>query len=383
MKIAIQIVSYYPVIAGAEVFAQRVAEHMAKKGNKVDVITLREKPGLKKHETINGVEVYRVKPLKIHRLKLLSAIIALTRKTLELDRKENYDIIHSHLVFSAGQAGTIVKKLRNTPNLLTTQGGDLVDYSSEDIAKFSSLLRPLISWSLRNADIVHAVSKYCKEFAEQLGAKRVVIIPNGVDVDKFKPLDKVKLREKYGFSEDEKIIISTSRLTPKNGMHILIKAIARLPYETKQKLKVLILGEGHQRWELENLINKLSLDNTVCLLGYVPHEKLPEYLNLADIFCRPSLDEGFGISFIEAMACKLPVIGTPVGGILDIIEDRKTGLFVKPNDDKDLAEKLSVLISDTSLREELAKRGYETVHKKFTWDIVLKEMEKLYKEVVR
>lgn len=381
MKIAIQIVSYYPIIAGAEVFAQCVAEHMTERGNEVDVITLAERSNLKKYEIINGVKVYRVKPLKIYRLKLISAILALAKKTLELNREKDYDVVHSHLVFSAGQAGTIVKKLKNKPNVLTTQGGDLMDYSSEDIAKFAYLLKPFVSWSLRNADVVHAVSKYCKKIAEQLGAKRVVVIPNGVDVDKFKPLDKSEIREKYGFSEEDKILISTSRLTPKNGIDILIKAIARLPSEIRQELKVLILGEGPQKSELEFLIKRLGLNDIISLFGYIPHEKLPEYLNLANIFCRPSLDEGFGISFIEAMACKLSVVGTPVGGITDIIENGKNGLFVKPNDDKDLAEKLNELITNNSLCEELAKEGYKTVYNRFTWDVVLEEMEKLYKEI--
>lgn len=383
MNIAIQIVSYYPVVAGAEVFAQRVAEYMVEQGNSVDVITLREFPDLKKYENVNGVDIYRVKPILLPKLKLLSAIPIMARKTIKLDREKDYDLIHSQLVFSAGQAGTIVKKMRAKPCLLTTQGGDLIDYSSEDIMRFSSILKPMVRWSLKNADITHAVSKYCKDMAEEMGAKRTVLIPNGVDVSRFKPREdeKESLREKYGFSSDEKIIISTSRLTPKNGMHILIKAVSKLKNIDGGKLKLLIVGEGSQKDELIKLTSDLGLNDVVQFLGYVTHDQIPEYLSLSDIFCRPSLDEGFGISFIEAMACKVPVIGTPVGGIVDIIEDGQNGLFVEPDNPDDLADKLNVLLSDLSYGQELTKEGYETVQKKFKWEVVLGQMEALYKEV--
>ena len=193
-------------------------------------------------------------------------------------------------------------------------------------------------------------------------------------------MDKKYLRKKYGYPPDCKIIITTSRLTPKNGVDILLKAIARI--ETNNKILVLILGDGPQKPILEQMIRKLRLGNKVILLGYIPHHQLPEYLNLADIFCRPSLDEGFGISFIEAMACKLPVIGTNICGIVDIIEDGKNGLLATPGSVSSLVEKLDLLLTDDTLREKLAEEGYKTVQKRFTWDTILKKMEKTYENLI-
>lgn len=379
MKIGMQIGSYYPIVAGAEVFAQNVAEHLIKEGHEVDVITGCWSKQLKEYDVVNGVDVYRVKMIKIHNLQSLSIILPIAHKTLKLDSEKDYDVIHSHLAFSAAQSGTIVKKFREKKHLITVQGGDLVDYK-EVSAKFGGILKPLISWSLRNADLVHAVSTHTERRAIALGARNTIIIPNGVDTEKFKSMSQDRLREKYGFSPDERIIISTSRLTPKNGMDYLIKATAKLLKEDFN-LHLIIIGEGYQREELRYLIKKLKIEDKVRILGYIPHEEIPEYLNLSDLFVRPSLDEGFGISFIEAMACQIPVIGTDVGGIPDIIENGKNGFMVAPKNVDELSNAIKKVLEDSSLKMRIAEAGYKTVKEKFTWEIVLKKMDELYKNM--
>lgn len=379
MKILMQIGSYFPIVAGAEVFAQKVSEHLAIEGHRVDVVTLNE-GNLEKFEEINGVRVYRVGSLAFPNLKLLSGIISIAAKSIELDKKENYDIIHSHLTFPTGQAGTILKKLRNKPHIITVQGGDLLDYQ-EFTGKFGGALRPLISWSLRNCDMVHAVSNYTSELSLELGARRTVVVPNGVYLEDFVPMDKSMLREKHGYPQDKKILISVSRLTPKNGMDYFIKACAALVPKHKDFILV-IIGDGPQREELEALVKELGMDKIVKLTGYLPHREIPELLNIADIFVRPSLQEGFGISFIEAMACKVAVIGSDVGGIPDIIDSGDNGFLVKPGSVRDLAEKIDILLSDEGLRQRFIDRGYQTVREKFTWSRVFDKMDNLYNGLV-
>lgn len=374
-----QIGSYFPIIAGAEVFAQKLSEYLVSKGHNVDVVTLRD-GDLKKEEEINGVRVYRVRSLQIPNIRLLSGIFTIASKSIELDKNQNYDIIHSHLTYPTGQAGTIVKKLRDKPHIITVQGGDLLDYK-EFTGKFGGIIRPLISWSLRNCDIVHSVSNYCSNEAEKLGAKKTIIIPNGVYLEDFKPIDEIdkkKLREKYGYNK--KIIISVSRLTPKNGMDVLIRACHRL--RNKHDLVLLIIGDGPQREELTILIKDLDMEETVKLMGFIPHEDVPKIMNIADIFVRPSLQEGFGISFIEAMSCRLAIIGTNVGGIPDIIQSEKNGFLVEPDNIDDLAKKIDIFLSEDKLRQEFADAGYQTVKDKFEWNIIFKEMDNLYNNVL-
>ena len=381
-KVAIQTAFYHPYVAGAEVFAQKLAEYLVERGHEVDIITWRLDRRLKRHEFINGVNVYRVNIPKIPHLKCFFGILTLAYRTWMLDKQKDYDVVHSHLAFPTGQSGTIVKKLRKKRHLITVQGGDLADYKSETPAKyFGIILKPLISWSLKNADLVHAVSIYTKIRAEELGARETIMIPNGVDVTEFKPMDKGIIRAKYGYSEKDFIIVSVSRLTPKNGIDYLIKAIDRV-IDDIPNIRLVVIGDGIQRKKLIQLINNLRLTNKIDLLGNIPHSEIPEYLNIADVFVRPSLEEGFGISFIEAMACKVPVIGSNIGGIPDIIKDAENGYMVVPRNINELVQKLIRLSKDKELRHNLAENGYQTVQEKFNWNVVLKNMYGIYEKLL-
>jgi N-acetyl-alpha-D-glucosaminyl L-malate synthase BshA len=378
--------AYYPWIGGAEIFAQRVAKHMVQKEHEVDVITgLWDKPDIftptwnANHEVTDGVNIYRVKTINIPNVKTLSCMLPIAHKTLKLDKQKNYDIIHSH-IFPAIQSGALVKILRRRKiHLITLQGGDLADYP-ETTGKFGGVLKPLVSWGLKNADLVHVVSTHVEKKAKKLGAKKTIVIPNGVDTKKFKPLDKAKLRKKYRILSDRHVIISVSRLTEKNGIDYLIKALALLK---DLDVSLLIVGDGNQRPYLEVLTKKLELEDKIKFLGYVPHEKTVEYLNIGDIFVRPSLDEGFGIAFVEAMACGISVVGTNVGGIPDIIDNGVNGLLVTPANIEELAEAIDRLLGDKKLRNKFAKNGIVTVKRKFAWENVLARVEKLYESLLK
>lgn len=383
-----QLAHYYPWIGGAELFAQKLAEYMVKKGNEVDVVAgLWAEPDAytktwnQKHDVINGVNVYRVKTCEIRYIKTFSVIHPIIKKSNELHKNKPYDIIHAH-IFPGMVTGVFFKKnFSKIPLLTTVQGGDLADYK-ETTGGFFGILKPLISHSLKKANLVHGVSQHTAHRATQLGAKKTIVIPNGVDTNRFYPADdKIALRRKYGFKKDEKIIISTSRLTPKNGLDDLIKATVQIK-KNVPNLKTLILGGGEQEKELKDLVKKLGAEKYVILSGYLQNELLPEYLRLADVFCRPSLDEGFGISFIEAMASGLPVIGTNVGGIPDIIKDGENGFLLKPNDVFFLSAHLKTLLENEKLQAEFKEKGIQTVQENFDWDIVLPQMKDLYLSLV-
>ncbi|HEY83022.1 MAG TPA: glycosyltransferase family 4 protein [Dehalococcoidia bacterium] len=380
MKILMQQGAYFPWIGGAEIFMQRLAEHLASKGNQVDVVTgLWSKPDIytenwdKEFEVINGVNVHRVKTLNLRYADVISCMLRMVAKTIELDKVHHYEVIHSH-IFPAMVCGAMAKREKKL--LVTLQGGDIGDYKESNVV-IRTLELPFIFWSLRKADIIHAVSTHIAGAARKLGAREVVVVPNGVDTQLFRPQDKLRLRRKLGYKPNEKIIVSSSRLTPKNGLDYLIKAVAKIP-----ELKLIIIGDGEQRQSLQSLINRLRLKNRAFLLGYLAHDKLPEYLNIADAFCRPSINEGFGISFIEAMACKIPTIGTSVGGITDIIVDGKNGLLVPPENVGELAGAIKKVLNDKNFSDHIAEEGYKAVMEKFTWEAVLGQMERVYERLL-
>jgi len=380
MKILMQQWAYFPWIGGAEIFTQHLAEHMISRGHQVDIVTgLLSKPSIEydnwqqKIDVINGVNVYRVKVPDVKYAGIIAGTLRLYAKSLKLDQQNDYDIIHSH-IFPAMVCGALSKKGKKL--LITLQGGDIGEYKESNLL-IRLMEMPFITWALKKADLVHSVSSHIANVAQKIGAKKIMIVPNGVDTHIFHPQDRNQMRRKLGYRIDEKIVVSSSRLTPKNGLDYLIRAVGKVP-----RLKLIIIGDGEQKKSLQTLISRLNLADRVFLLGYLEHSKLPGYLNMADIFCRPSINEGFGISFIESMACKIPTIGTNVGGITDIITDGKNGLLVLPEDTEALTKTLKRVLQDKNLRRTIAEEGLKTVKEKFTWEIVLREMEKVYAEVM-
>lgn len=117
--------------------------------------------------------------------------------------------------------------------------------------------------------------------------------------------------------------MTASRLVKKNGVKDIVEALVFLP----KQYKLVVAGQGKLEKSLKSKVTNLKLEDRVIFVGFISHELLPLYLKASDIFVRPSLSEGLGNSFLEAMAAGIPVVGTPVGGIPDFLTDRETGIF--------------------------------------------------------
>ena len=385
MKILTIQAAYFPMIGGAEVFHQKTAEYLVAKEHQVDVITcLWKKPDVfwrnwrKKEEILNGVNIHRVKPWFYRQyLKSIGAIWPLYKKALQLIKVNKYDLIHAH-IFPSSVIGALIKKKTNLPLIITVQGGDVADYS-ETGRDWSWLLEPFISWSLRQADIVHVVSNYMEEIVKKLGVKRVKMIPNGVDSSLYKPRDKKKLKRKYRISQNKFVIISHSRLTPKNGLDLLIKSINK--FSDKHKILLLLVGGGEQEKSLKQLVKKLKLEKQVRFLGYQSKEKTAELLSMADLFVRPSRNEGFGIAFLEAMASGLAVIGTNQGGIKELIKPGREGLLISVREREALTLAIDNLRKNNELRKKMGQQGRRKVIKSYSWNTITNDLEEIYKQV--
>jgi len=387
MKVLMFSPNYYPYIGGAEVFAQEIAERLVRDGHEVDVITGLLDENLEKFEIINGVNIYRVRIYKgkyyVRYLSSLSYVFSSLLKALRLRKARRYDIIHAHAEVG-GIAGVIFKKLVRRPLLVTVQGG-----APSDMVLRNKIIRRVVGWCFVNSNAVHVISRYLKERAKLLGAKKIILIPDGVDDTKFHPMSKEDLKRKHGFYTDRRIILTVcpGHFRGKNpssydtGYPSLIKAFGELTKEIPD-LQLVFIGEGHKRNEFKDIAAALHVEDRVTFLGFIPHDMLPDYFGMAEVFIRPSVGEGLGIAFIEAMACGVPVIGTNIGGIPDIIKHGENGLMVSPYNVEDIMNALRKILEDEIFRKKLIKEGLRTVYEKFRWSVVYREVRKIYTELV-
>ncbi len=357
---------YYPnKEGGAEIFAKELCERLAKENN-VTMVTGKFSKELANDEEINGVKIVRVPMLMVQNLKLATFLVSSVFEGWK--RRKEYDVVHGTMAFSSGTAAVLLKKLAGKRAVVTIQGGDMGDYK-ENSGKFGGILKPIISWTLRNADVVHAVSNDLERKAKELGAKKIVVIPNGVDTEKFSR--KGNKREELGL-ENKKVVLSVSRLAHKNGIDTLIGAFGKVRANAPEA-ELLIIGKGEDEEKL-----KAMAGEGIRFLEPVPHEQLAEYYTASDVFCRPSRDEGFGIVFIEAMACGIVPVGTEVGGITDIIKNRENGLLVQPDDPKELADALLSVLNGESGREKMSDRATRDAKERFSWKSITHRIRELY-----
>ncbi|MEW5907942.1 MAG: glycosyltransferase family 4 protein [Patescibacteria group bacterium] len=369
-KILIFSIAYYPLVGGAEVAIKEITDRIS--DIHFDMITLRFNKSWPKFEKIGNVNVYRAKSGK-----LLFPFLGYL-KAKKLQKECHFDAIWSIMASYSGFAALFFKFFNpEIPFLLTLQEGD----SEEHILKRVGIFYPLWKKIFSKADYIQTISNYLADFAKKYGARvPIKVIPNGVDIEKFKSQTCPTARRVSDLkNKEEKILITTSRLVKKNAVDDVIKALQYLP----ENIKFWIIGDGEENSNLKSQISNLKLQNRVKFFGYLPHEEMIKYLHAADVFIRPSLSEGMGNSFIEAMAAGIPVIATPVGGIPDFLKDRETGLFCEVRNPKSIAEKVKIYLENEELRRKIIKNAQEMVNRNYDWDLIAKDMrEKVFGKIL-
>jgi len=371
-RILIFSTAYLPLIGGAEIAIDEITKRLPEW--QFDLITAKIQPGLKKEEKINNVNIYRI-GFGMDIDKYFLPFLGLW-KAKQLERKNNYNLTWSIMASYGGFLGLRFKK-RNSkkPWLLTLQEGDSPEY----ILKRAGIFKKWFYQVFQKADYFQAISMFLYKWAMDNGAKKGEITPNGVDVKKFKNTGpNPKLKSDLGIKKNEKVILTVSRLVKKNGIDDLIKAGQYLDFP----FKILIIGKGLDKEKLKKLRKKLGLEDKIVFIGQVKYGELPKYYALADIFVRPSLSEGLGNVFLEAMAIGLVIIGTKVGGIPDFLKDGETGLFCEVRNPKSIAEKIKEILGDDNLKDKLAKNGLRLVKEKYSWDNIASKMEKIYLKLI-
>ncbi|HKJ38027.1 MAG TPA: glycosyltransferase, partial [Anaerolineales bacterium] len=314
---------------------------------------------------------------------------------VEEHKREPFDILHAYFLPKAGFVAAYAGKYLNIPSVVSIRGND-IERAAFDPSRFSHVM-----YALQNASAVSTNATELAKKAKALVDREIYLIPNGIDTECFKPMEKNEALAKNILESDsllslsqEEIMISgassrlqnkvigfVGELRKKKGMTTLLSAYAQI--NKVRPITLLIVGEVRQgedkKW-LEDF-QSANPDSQIVITGYVSPKDLPTYYSLMDIFVHPSLRDGMPNAILEAMACEKAVIATPVGGVKDILEDGKNGIIVNVNDVNMLAEKILELLDNSEKSLELGKNARQLVMNKFTLEKELEANLNLYRKL--
>ncbi len=376
-RILIFSTAYYPFVGGAEIAIKEITDRLM--GDfEFDLITARFKKELPSVEKVGNVTVYRMgtgKPLCDKVLLPFRGAL----KAWQLEKEHTYFCLWGMMATFASGAGYVLNIVRacsgksHIPMVLTLQEGDSDAHLRY---RWGGMLSLSLWLALRNTDFLTALSNFLLHRAERFGYKgRSALVPNGVDIGVFSQVvtqsEKEKIKVLLDKKDGEVFLVTTSRLVHKNAVDDIISALPCV----STFVSLVVIGTGEEGLRLQELAGSLGVADRVKFLGFLPHKDIPKYFSVCDIFVRPSRSEGFGNSFIEAMAAGLPVIATPVGGIVDFIDDKETGLFCSPDNPKSLAGAVCTLIEDRLLVSKISYQGRARVLARYSWETIAEEMK--------
>ena len=284
------------------------------------------------------------------------------------------DVICAHWILPQGIVAALLKGLHEVPLVVTAHGSDISNFNGR-------LGNGLKRFVLGRADSCSANSEYTRRQIQWLLPQLPVdVIPMGVDLRQFRAGSNSDVRKSLRI--DGEFLLFVGRLVKEKGPLYLLKALP-LVLERYPKAVLVLVGDGTQRTELEHLVDELGIGHAVRFLGRIPHQELAPYYTAADVFVGPSLVEGLGIVFLEAASSGLPIIGSRVGGVSDILIDGVTGIEVEPASSEQLAEAIIRVLSDSKLGAILARNARHHVEERFSWKQVAFRFDLLLYETMQ
>lgn len=276
-----------------------------------------------------------------------------------------FDIVDAHWGVPDGVAAAAIARAIGVPYAITVRGDD-VNVFGEERGRAA-----VLGWALRNADLVIALSSELAAKVETLGVPRdrVSMVPNGIDARRFVPGDRAAARRRLGVAEDEQLIVSAGRLHMSKGFPVIVEAAGLLNCR-RENLRIVILGdddgEAPAAQAIRAAADRAGLAGRVALPGSQPPDALVDWYAAADVFCLPTVREGSANVLLEATACGLPCVTTPVGGNPDLIN--ATNGVLAPGEAGPMA-----LALDAVLARQWDRNAISAATRRRTWDVVARE----------
>ncbi|GIK20657.1 MAG: N-acetyl-alpha-D-glucosaminyl L-malate synthase BshA [Ignavibacteriota bacterium] len=373
MKIGI---TCYPTYGGSGVIATELGKELALRGHEVHFISYALPFRLTKY--IENIFFHEVDTTSYPLFEFPFYALSLASKMCEVAEFEKLDLLHVHYAIPHAISAFLAKQIVKNKKLKVTttlHGTDIT------LVGLEPSFLPLVKFSIEQSDGVTAVSRFLKEktLTNYYIEKEIDIIPNFVDTEIFKKvsIDDCSFKKRIA-PNNEKILVHTSNFRVVKRVNDVIKIFNSVQKEIPSKL--LLVGDGPDRFECERLVRELNLTDNVKFLG--KQDGLVEILSSSDLFLIPSQSESFGLAALEAMACGLPVISSSVGGLPELVKHNECG-FISEIGDTDRMAKYSLdLLTNEKKYEVFSQNARSRAVSKFDKSIIVPMYEEHYKNIL-
>ncbi|MDG6223365.1 MAG: glycosyltransferase family 4 protein [Candidatus Bathyarchaeota archaeon] len=372
---------------------RRILETAKQLSDKVDTnVYSGTKNGFKKTTSVNGIRIVPCKSTdKVFPLDNWVFNRSLSRMVNKIDA----EVYEAHAVSGYGFLNALKKHKISKPFIQTVHGV-LADEYIQSSKIFSPSLKTKLSnffmkhlgniekEAAQKATLVVTISNYSfKKIVDLYGIdpKKIRIVPNGVDLQRFKPDNEYQEAKKLVGDTPEHVVLFVGNLIPRKGLPFLVDA-AKYVIKENKNTKFVVVGDGPLKDNLISYSHQQGVFDNFAFLGRVSDSILPQLYNYADLFVSPSVQEGQGITFLEAQASAKPVVAFNVSAIAEVVKHKQTGYLVEPNNQQ-LGNAISDLLANDNLREKMGKRGREFVSNMFSWNVTSQKLFQVYSEVTQ
>jgi glycosyltransferase involved in cell wall biosynthesis len=383
MRVLLFIAQFHPIVGGAERQAQALARSLIRRGHEIVVVT-RRRGHVAARELVEGVPVFReIRPVGSGPVHGLTYLIDVARSIRRHRRWA--DVIQVTNIYLEAFVASALRRWHEIPVVIRPACagyyGDLARlrryrawplYPGPAGVSVKALIRVV---GRADAFIANSAELRRELIQARFPSEHVLHISNGVDVEHFRPGPQHSEYRRQTNLPPGPLVLFVGRLDPQKGVATLLAA-ARSLIPTIPELRVVLLGDGPLRSELEANVRQAGLSERVLFRGVV--ENVAPYLQAADVFVLPSLGEGMPNALLEAMATGLPCIATGVGGTMDVVTDGEDGLLVEPGNAVHLADALIRLLKDPAARDRLGRAARQTVERTYSLEQMSGEYLRVY-----
>ncbi|WP_100006528.1 N-acetyl-alpha-D-glucosaminyl L-malate synthase BshA [Staphylococcus pseudintermedius] len=371
MKIGI---TCYPSVGGSGIIATELGILMAERGHEVHFITSnmpfrlnKPVPNITFHQVdVNQYAVFQYPPYDI----------SLSTKIANVINEYDLDVLHMHYAIPHAICGILARQMsgKDIKIMTTLHGTDIT------VLGYDHSLRNAIKFGIEQSDIVTSVSESLKDETNEIIAPQKEIVPiyNFVRESEFPTGYNTDLKESYGITQDEKVLIHVSNFRKVKRIDTIIDTFALIREHIQSKL--LLIGDGPELHDMRIKVREMGLSDDVLFLG--KQDCMSNFYQMSDIVLLMSEKESFGLTLLEAMKTGVVPIGTRAGGIQEVIQHRETGFLVDIGDSQTAADYALKLLTDSPLYQSLRENMLHDIAKRFDSQIIADQYEHYYKKMI-